>query len=268
MDVVCWRPSYAAPMTRGDGATDCGARTAEPRGRDAELGVREASDGPLRRPTVVTVALVLLWLNVVGSLALSVEFARTLDVAGALPPWFTPALLGGVLLAALLTVLIGRGHGWARVALIVIVLLGLLPPLLHGLGLQWSALLAIVAAVLLTLPSANRWFAQQRPRRAPRRARAASAAEHQILATLANPDTRQLAAQGMLGHDLESATVSLPVSARANAREAMVRKGMVDTQTLAIDADVFRRVLEMLPPPQSVDDRGAAVRDSVRSSNP
>ncbi len=68
-----------------------------------------------------------------------------------------------------------------------------------------------------------------------------------LIAVLANPETRRVAAQMMLGATLDVATEGLSPSIRRRVAGAVVHSGLVgaDGQTLA--PEVFRAVLESAP---------------------
>lgn len=64
-----------------------------------------------------------------------------------------------------------------------------------------------------------------------------------LIALLANPETRRVAAEVMRGGSLESATAGLSPSRRRRVTEAVVRSGLVDVETQMLAPDVFREVL-------------------------
>lgn len=73
-----------------------------------------------------------------------------------------------------------------------------------------------------------------------------------LLAVLANPTTRQVAALMMLGADLDTACAQLASSTRPRVIRALVASGLVEKSTGAFREDVFRSVLESSPPDKRV----------------
>jgi len=71
-----------------------------------------------------------------------------------------------------------------------------------------------------------------------------------LIAILANPETRRIAARVMLGADLETATDGLSPSRRRRATEAVLQSGLVDPATRALAPDAFRAILESAPVPR------------------
>ncbi len=71
-----------------------------------------------------------------------------------------------------------------------------------------------------------------------------------LIAVLANPETRRVAAELMLGGTLESATASLSPSRRRRVAEAIVQSGLVDAGTQLLAPDVFRVILASAPVPR------------------
>lgn len=65
-----------------------------------------------------------------------------------------------------------------------------------------------------------------------------------LIALLANPETRRVAAEVMLGGTLESATAGLSPSRRRRATDAVMRSGLVDEATRLLAPDVFRTILD------------------------
>lgn len=65
-----------------------------------------------------------------------------------------------------------------------------------------------------------------------------------LIALLANPETREVAAKIMLDESLESAMASLSPSKRRRVTEAVLRSGLVDAETKTFAPDVFRRILD------------------------
>lgn len=68
-----------------------------------------------------------------------------------------------------------------------------------------------------------------------------------LIAILANPETRRVAAEVMLGSDLESATAGLSPSKRRRVTEAVVRSGLVDADAGTLAPDAFRAILDSEP---------------------
>ncbi len=64
-----------------------------------------------------------------------------------------------------------------------------------------------------------------------------------LIAILANPETRRVAAEVMLGSSLASATEGLSPSRRRRVTEAVTQSGLVDAETQALAPDVFREIL-------------------------
>ncbi|MFB8189618.1 DUF2087 domain-containing protein [Microbacterium sp. NPDC055988] len=64
-----------------------------------------------------------------------------------------------------------------------------------------------------------------------------------LIAILANPETRRVAAEVMLGSSLETATAGLSPSRRRRVTEAVVQSGLVDAEIQALAPDVFREIL-------------------------
>jgi hypothetical protein len=71
-----------------------------------------------------------------------------------------------------------------------------------------------------------------------------------LIAVLANPETRRVAAEMMLGSTLESATARLSPSKRRRVTDAVVRSGLVEDDTHLLSPDVFREVLESAAVPK------------------
>lgn len=71
-----------------------------------------------------------------------------------------------------------------------------------------------------------------------------------LIAILANPQTRRVAAEVMLGATLESATAGLSPSKRRRVTEAVIRSGLVHAGTQVLAPDVFRAILESAPVPR------------------
>lgn len=71
-----------------------------------------------------------------------------------------------------------------------------------------------------------------------------------VIAVLANPETRHVASQLMLGGTLESATAGLSPSKRRRVTEALVRSGLIDADTHMFAPDVFRAILDSASLPQ------------------
>lgn len=71
-----------------------------------------------------------------------------------------------------------------------------------------------------------------------------------LIAILANPETRRVAAELMLGGTLESATAGLSPSRRRRVTEAVVQSGLVDPDTQRFAADVFRAILDSAAAPK------------------
>ena len=68
-----------------------------------------------------------------------------------------------------------------------------------------------------------------------------------LIAILANPETRRIAAQMMLGGSLEEATTGLSPSRRRRATESMMRSGLVHADDQTFDPDVFTAILGAAP---------------------
>lgn len=64
-----------------------------------------------------------------------------------------------------------------------------------------------------------------------------------LIALFANPETRRVAAEVMLGGSLPSAVKGLSPSRRRRVTEAVVQSGLVDAETQALAPDVFREIL-------------------------
>lgn len=64
-----------------------------------------------------------------------------------------------------------------------------------------------------------------------------------LIALLANPETRRVAAEVMRGGSLPSAVAGLSPSRRRRVTEAVVQSGLVDVETQMLAPDVFREVL-------------------------
>ncbi|MCK2037070.1 DUF2087 domain-containing protein [Microbacterium sp. SSW1-49] len=73
-----------------------------------------------------------------------------------------------------------------------------------------------------------------------------------VIAVLANPETRRVAAELMLGRTLEDATAELSRSKRRRVTEAIENSGMVLPGTQMFAPGVFRSILESNPIPQRV----------------
>lgn len=71
-----------------------------------------------------------------------------------------------------------------------------------------------------------------------------------LIAILANPETRRVAAEVMRGSSLESATADLSPSRRRRVTEAVVHSGLVDAETQMLAPDVFREILASAPVPR------------------
>ena len=71
-----------------------------------------------------------------------------------------------------------------------------------------------------------------------------------LIAILANPETRRVAAEMMLGGTLESATADLSPSKRRRVTEAVARSGLIDVETRQFSPDVFRTILESAAVPK------------------
>ncbi|WEK61443.1 MAG: DUF2087 domain-containing protein [Candidatus Microbacterium colombiense] len=71
-----------------------------------------------------------------------------------------------------------------------------------------------------------------------------------LVAILANPETRRIAAELMLGATLESATAGLSPSKRVRVTEALVHGGLVNAATQSFEPDVFRSVLDAVAVPR------------------
>jgi len=71
-----------------------------------------------------------------------------------------------------------------------------------------------------------------------------------MIALLANPETRRVAAEVMLGATLESATAGLSPSKRRRVTEAMMHSGLVNAHTRVFESDVFRSILDAAPAPK------------------
>ncbi len=65
-----------------------------------------------------------------------------------------------------------------------------------------------------------------------------------LIAILANPHTRRVAAKLMLGASLDATLAGLSPSKRARVVGALVNGGLLDATTHAFQPDVFRRVLD------------------------
>ena len=68
-----------------------------------------------------------------------------------------------------------------------------------------------------------------------------------LIAILANPETRRVAAEVMLGATVETATAGLSPSRRRRVTEALVQSGLVDAETKTLAPDVFREILASAP---------------------
>lgn len=71
-----------------------------------------------------------------------------------------------------------------------------------------------------------------------------------LIALLANPETRRVAAEVMLGSTLESATANLSPSRRRRVTDAVVRSGLVEPTTQRLSPEVFRTILESAAVPK------------------
>lgn len=71
-----------------------------------------------------------------------------------------------------------------------------------------------------------------------------------LIAILANPETRRVAAEMMLGGTLEAATADLSLSRRRRVTDAVIHSGLVDPGTQAFAPDVFRAILDAAPVPR------------------
>ena len=71
-----------------------------------------------------------------------------------------------------------------------------------------------------------------------------------LIALLANPETRRVAAEVMLGSTLESATADLSPSRRRRVTDAVVRSGLVEPTTQRLSPEVFRTILESAAVPK------------------
>lgn len=71
-----------------------------------------------------------------------------------------------------------------------------------------------------------------------------------LIAILANPETRRVAAEVMLGGTLESATAGLSPSRRRRVIEVMIHSGLVQAGTQVFAPDVFRAILDSAPVPK------------------
>ncbi|WP_337004257.1 MULTISPECIES: DUF2087 domain-containing protein [unclassified Microbacterium] len=71
-----------------------------------------------------------------------------------------------------------------------------------------------------------------------------------LIAILANPETRRVAAEVMLGSTLDAATANLSPSRRRRVTDALVRSGLVDESTQLLAPDVFRAILESAAAPK------------------
>lgn len=71
-----------------------------------------------------------------------------------------------------------------------------------------------------------------------------------LVAVLANPETRRVAAELMLGTTLDSATAELSPSRRQRVTEALVHAGLVDAETRVFQPDVFRTILDAVAVPR------------------
>lgn len=76
-----------------------------------------------------------------------------------------------------------------------------------------------------------------------------------LIAVLANPQTRRVAAELMLGTSLESATSELSPSKRRRVTDAIAQSGLIDPETGEFNSDVFRTILESdaVPKPQGIE---------------
>jgi hypothetical protein len=68
-----------------------------------------------------------------------------------------------------------------------------------------------------------------------------------LIAVLANPETRRVAAEVMLGSSLASATADLSPSRRRRVSEALMQSGLIDAKTQTLAPDVFREILASAP---------------------
>jgi hypothetical protein len=71
-----------------------------------------------------------------------------------------------------------------------------------------------------------------------------------LIAALANPDTRRVAARLMLGDPLETAAEGLPPSKRRRAAEALTASGLLADDGETLDPQVFRRLLDAAAAPR------------------
>lgn len=71
-----------------------------------------------------------------------------------------------------------------------------------------------------------------------------------LIALLANPETRRVAAEVMLGGTLEAATASLSPSKRRRVTEAVIHSGLLQPGTQVFAPEVFRRILDAAPVPK------------------
>lgn len=71
-----------------------------------------------------------------------------------------------------------------------------------------------------------------------------------LIALLANPETRRVAAEVMLGSTIDSATANLSPSRRRRVTDAVVRSGLVEPTTQRLSPEVFRTILESAAVPK------------------
>lgn len=70
-----------------------------------------------------------------------------------------------------------------------------------------------------------------------------------LIAILANPETRRVAAELMLGSTLEEATADLSPSKRRRVTGAIEQSGLIDTDAQTFVPGVFRAILDSAPVP-------------------
>jgi hypothetical protein len=71
-----------------------------------------------------------------------------------------------------------------------------------------------------------------------------------LIAILANPATREVAAELMLGGSLESATTGMSPSRRRHVTESLVQASLIDARSHAFTPEVFRALLDSAAAPR------------------
>ncbi|MEB4615137.1 DUF2087 domain-containing protein, partial [Leucobacter sp. M11] len=71
-----------------------------------------------------------------------------------------------------------------------------------------------------------------------------------VIAVLANPETRRVAAKLMLGGTLEDATAALPAAKRRRVAAALTQSGLIEPGSQVFAPGVFRAILAAAPVPK------------------